>query len=111
MTLWRKVRELPLFKAVGVFLAALLFALSAAAIRRQKALSDSATQQAEHRAATGARQSVEKAAKLTEKAERHKQKAEQARTTAEARLDRIGASDDTLADLVGDWNTGRLRGD
>ena len=111
MNLWRKLRETATFKAVGVFLAALLFGLSAAAVRRQKALADSTAQRSEQNAATGARRNVEKAAKLTEKSEKHKRKAEQARTAAEARLDQIGASDEELAILVNNWNAGRLRDD
>lgn len=100
---------LPIFKAAGVFLAALFFGLAAGAVARQKGRAEAMGRRAEEMAGKGTAWTLKLAAKETEKAEAAKQRAEAAKTAAEARLDNIGATDDTLADLVSDWNSDRLR--
>lgn len=101
---------LPWVQAAGVVLAAVFFGLAAGAVARNRGKANALGKVAEENAAKGATGSLKKAAKQTERAEHHKQRAELARTKAEARLDNIGARDETLAELVTDWNTDRLRG-
>lgn len=107
MIAWIKSR--PWWQYLAGLAAALAFGFASGAVRRRKAHIKAMERKAEELAAGGARRGVERAAALTEKAETHRQKAEAAATAAEARLDEIGASDETLADLVDNWNADRVR--
>ena len=109
MKLWHWLKAQPWAKAAGVFLAAVLFGLSTASVARQKAKARAKDRASEQNAAAGAGRALERAAKQAQKADVHRQRAENARLAAEIRLDRIGASDDTLAELVSDWNADRVR--
>lgn len=110
MKAWQWFKALPIWKAAAIVGSALLFGLASAGVASRVGKAKALERRAEDNAASGATRALEKAVKQTEQAEKHKAKARQAKATAAARLDSIGASDETLAELVTDWNSGeRLR--
>jgi len=57
----------------------------------------------------GSKKSLEKAKKENVKAEAARVRAAEAADIARAKLDQIGAKDEDIADIVGDWNTDRVQ--
>ena len=57
----------------------------------------------------GSEKALKKAAKENAKAETARQQAADAASKGRNILDKVGSKDDSIADIVGDWNTDRLR--
>lgn len=57
----------------------------------------------------GSEKALKKARKENAKADAARIRATEAANIARAKLDQIGANDEDIADIVGDWNTGRVR--
>lgn len=103
------MKDWPIVKWFGVLISAVLFGLAAGATARRNAKSRALQRAAGENAASEARNAQERAARQTLAADKERRRAAAARARAEARLDEIGASDETLGDMVNNWNTDRLR--
>ena len=59
--------------------------------------------------ARGSKDALKKAAKENARAQEHRERAADAARKGRETLDKIGVRDESIADIVGDWNTNRVR--
>lgn len=103
-----RVAAWPIWKAIGVVLSAIMFGLAAGAVARRNEKATQLERRAEDSAVAGASRSLARAAKDAERADAHRRQAIKAAERAALNLDNIGATDESLADLVAGWNRRRL---
>ena len=93
----------------GAIVSAVLMVLGGAKAGRQQRRANDAEKQVEMLAHDRTKEGIVKAAKLQKAADKHKEKAATTRLRTEARLEEIGAKDETLADIADRFNKRKLR--
>jgi hypothetical protein len=109
MKFWTWLKSLSLVAIAGAVVTAILMVLGGAKAGRQQRRADHAEKKVEMLAHDKTKESIQLAAKLQKEAVTQKEKAAASRQRTEARLEELGAKDETLADIADRFNKRQLR--
>ena len=95
-------------RTAALALAGILLAIGFSMFGRDGRRRRKAEQRNEQLLADGSNKALEKAVKESDKADKFKARATQSAAAGQAALDKIGAKDEDIADMVSAWNSSRL---